>query len=299
MSSARSGSPQPSPCVDLSRGSPSLQWGLFRKSTGPHPGNPVHRIALWKFTVSKDKLIISTPQLVIKSFVRAGTEASKVLWKTLPARKPSSILPRGHTPSKGRAVRPGTKQMGNPRNVVGWAHGRILNILRVPPPPPPPLPTRGGGVLPYNNHIYAQFQTKVTKSVPYFRLEMFENDTLRGGTYLYGLYMGVPPPPPPPPPPQDDVTKGNSKSPSNVTQPTLSRSILPNGEIFARELPMERMWHQKCCKCFVIIMLFVYLKLKQWPSPDFKSLEPPHYSTPKFRWGSSALRPCSHLVPEH
>ena len=27
---------------------------------------------------------------------------------------------------------------------------------------------------------------------------MLENDTLWGGTYLYGLYMGVPPPPSPP-----------------------------------------------------------------------------------------------------
>ena len=36
------------------------------------------------------------------------------------------------------------------------------------------------------------------KSIPYFRLEMLENDTLWGGTYLYGLRMGVPPPPPPP-----------------------------------------------------------------------------------------------------
>ena len=26
---------------------------------------------------------------------------------------------------------------------------------------------------------------------------MLENDTFWGGTYLYGLYMGVPPPPPP------------------------------------------------------------------------------------------------------
>ena len=46
--------------------------------------------------------------------------------------------------------------------------------------------------------IYTLFQTKMAKSIPYFRLEMLENGTLWGGTYLYGLYMGVPPPPPPP-----------------------------------------------------------------------------------------------------
>ena len=41
--------------------------------------------------------------------------------------------------------------------------------------------------------IYTLFQTKIAKSIPYFRLEMLENDTLWGGTYLYGLYMGEPP----------------------------------------------------------------------------------------------------------
>ena len=46
--------------------------------------------------------------------------------------------------------------------------------------------------------IYTPFETKMAKSIPYFRLEMLENDTLWGGTYLFGLYMGVPPPPPPP-----------------------------------------------------------------------------------------------------
>ena len=40
------------------------------------------------------------------------------------------------------------------------------------------------------------FQTKMAKSIPYVRLEMLENGTLWGGTYLYGLHMGVPPPPP-------------------------------------------------------------------------------------------------------
>ena len=40
-------------------------------------------------------------------------------------------------------------------------------------------------------------QTKQTEYTPYFRLEILENDTLWGATYLYGLYMGVTPPPPP------------------------------------------------------------------------------------------------------
>ena len=48
--------------------------------------------------------------------------------------------------------------------------------------------------------MYTLFQTKMAKSIPYFRLEMLQNDTLWGGTYLYGLYMGLHPPPPPPPP---------------------------------------------------------------------------------------------------
>ena len=42
--------------------------------------------------------------------------------------------------------------------------------------------------------VYTLFQTKIAKSIPYFRLEMLENDTLWDGTYLYGLYMGVHPP---------------------------------------------------------------------------------------------------------
>ena len=53
------------------------------------------------------------------------------------------------------------------------------------------------GILDQIDGIYTLFQTKMAKSIPYFRLEMLENDTLWGGTYLYGLYMGVRPPPPP------------------------------------------------------------------------------------------------------
>ena len=45
--------------------------------------------------------------------------------------------------------------------------------------------------------IYSLFQTNMAISLPYFRLEVLKNGTLWGGTYLYGLYMGVPPPPPP------------------------------------------------------------------------------------------------------
>ena len=39
--------------------------------------------------------------------------------------------------------------------------------------------------------MYTLFQTKMAKSIPYFRLEMLENDTLWGGMYLYGFYMGL------------------------------------------------------------------------------------------------------------
>ena len=48
------------------------------------------------------------------------------------------------------------------------------------------------GILDQIDGIYTLFQTKMAKCTPYFRLEMLENDTLWGGTYLYGLYMGVP-----------------------------------------------------------------------------------------------------------
>ena len=53
------------------------------------------------------------------------------------------------------------------------------------------------GIPDRTDGIYTLFQTKMAKSTPYFRLEMLENGTLWGGTYLYGLYMGVPPPPRP------------------------------------------------------------------------------------------------------
>ena len=55
------------------------------------------------------------------------------------------------------------------------------------------------GIPDQTDGIYTLFQTKMAKSIPYFRLEMLENGTLWGGTYLYGSYMGVAPPPPPPP----------------------------------------------------------------------------------------------------
>ena len=48
------------------------------------------------------------------------------------------------------------------------------------------------GIPDQTDRIYTPFQTKVAKSIPYFRQEMLENNTLWGGTYLYGLYMGVP-----------------------------------------------------------------------------------------------------------
>ena len=43
------------------------------------------------------------------------------------------------------------------------------------------------------DRIYTLFQNQMAKSIPYLRLEMLKSDTLWGGTYLYGLYMGVPP----------------------------------------------------------------------------------------------------------
>ena len=55
------------------------------------------------------------------------------------------------------------------------------------------------GIPDQTDRIYTLFQTEMAKSIPYFRLEMLENGTLWGDTYLYGLYMGVTPPSPPPP----------------------------------------------------------------------------------------------------
>ena len=56
------------------------------------------------------------------------------------------------------------------------------------------------GIPDQTDGIYTLFQTKMAKSIPYFRLEMLENDTLWGGTYPYGLYTGESAPPPPPDP---------------------------------------------------------------------------------------------------
>ena len=57
------------------------------------------------------------------------------------------------------------------------------------------------GIPDQTDGIDTLFQTNLAKSIPYFRIEMLENDTLWDGTYLYGLSMGVPPPLPISPPP--------------------------------------------------------------------------------------------------
>ena len=49
------------------------------------------------------------------------------------------------------------------------------------------------GIPDQTDGIYTLFQTKMAKSIPRNRLEMLENGTVWGGTYLYGIYMGVPP----------------------------------------------------------------------------------------------------------
>ena len=50
--------------------------------------------------------------------------------------------------------------------------------------------------IPGQKHkIDTLFQTKKANYTPYFRLKMFENNTLWGGTYLYGIYIRVLPPP--------------------------------------------------------------------------------------------------------
>ena len=51
--------------------------------------------------------------------------------------------------------------------------------------------------IPIQKHkIDTLFQTKKAKSIPYFRLKMFESDTLWGDTYLYGIVLNPPPPHP-------------------------------------------------------------------------------------------------------
>ena len=71
----------------------------------------------------------------------------------------------------------------------------------VTPGPENPYPTSDqNGIPDQTDGIYTLFQTKMAKSMPYFRLEMLENDTLWGGIYLYGLYMEVPRPLLPAPP---------------------------------------------------------------------------------------------------
>ena len=54
--------------------------------------------------------------------------------------------------------------------------------------------TAKNGIPDQTDGIYTLFQTKIAKSIPYFRLEMLENGTLWGGTYLYGLYIWEYPP---------------------------------------------------------------------------------------------------------
>ena len=56
--------------------------------------------------------------------------------------------------------------------------------------------TAKSGIPDQTDGIYTLFPTKMANSIPYFRLEMIENDTLWGGTYLYGFAYGILPPPP-------------------------------------------------------------------------------------------------------
>ena len=101
---------------------------------------------------------------------------------------------------------------------VGGGGGVLIIFLGggVPPGPENPYPitdqntarqhtaTHGNtrysknGIPDQTDGIFTQFQTKMAKSIPYFRLEMLDNGTLWGGTYLYGLYMRYTPHPNPP-----------------------------------------------------------------------------------------------------
>ena len=79
------------------------------------------------------------------------------------------------------------------------------------------------GIPAQTNGIYTLFQTKLAKSIPYFRLEMLENDTLWGGTYLYGLYMGVPP--------RNGMKKGTGKFVTRLLPDTNLDILKNNGAI--------------------------------------------------------------------
>ena len=54
---------------------------------------------------------------------------------------------------------------------------------------PQTIYTAKNGIPDQTDRIYTLFQNKTAKSIPYLRLEMLENDTLWGGTYLYGLWL--------------------------------------------------------------------------------------------------------------
>ena len=55
----------------------------------------------------------------------------------------------------------------------------------------------GGGWDAAPSRIIPDSRLKWAESVPFFRPKRRKTPTLWGGTYLYGLYKGVPPPPPP------------------------------------------------------------------------------------------------------
>ena len=77
------------------------------------------------------------------------------------------------------------------------------------------------GIPDQTDGICTLFQNKMAKSIPYFRLEMLENGTLWGSTYLYGLYMGVSPPPPPGAKPPFCVLKRMKMTPSSRLEAIL------------------------------------------------------------------------------
>ena len=53
------------------------------------------------------------------------------------------------------------------------------------------------GIPDQTDRIYTLFQTKMAISIPYFRLEMLENDTSFGAAHTYMAYIWEYPPPPP------------------------------------------------------------------------------------------------------
>ena len=109
--------------------------------------------------------------------------STNILVHLLTVNMKNCLIPKNQKMCDRILVNPVVKMRPHPAT---YPHQPVIRKYR-PPPGPDSRPKRA-------------------KSIPVFRPIRCKNRTRWGGTYLYGLYKGVPPPSPAPPPPNPAAT---------------------------------------------------------------------------------------------